>query len=89
MEVYKFFRYCIIINAAFQFHWMLSNSEAGPRIWTNDKRMVQTSLMPRPYARVRERVWLHICSVIGSYCGGTHWTEHANQTGDKLKDYYS
>ena len=20
---------------------------------------------------------------------GTHWTEHANQTGDKLKDYYS
>ena len=21
-----------------------------------------------------------------SYCGGTHWTKHANQTGDKLKE---
>ena len=35
MEVHKLFRYRIIlINAALQSHWMLSNSEAGPRIWT-------------------------------------------------------
>jgi len=34
-EVYKFFRYRnILINAALRSHRTLSNSEAGPRIWT-------------------------------------------------------
>jgi len=48
-EVHKFFHYRIIlINAALQSHWTLSNSEASPRIWT---------CVTRPSCTHVHRVW--------------------------------